>query len=61
MRDVLSNGKRFKELGEDLERECGGVVGKGMVGGAIARLSSVRDGSRFAEGWLPVHRPVGST
>jgi aminoglycoside 3-N-acetyltransferase len=50
----------FPELGSDFERRTGSVP-MGRVGGAVARLLSIREAVTFARGWMVQHRqPVVS-
>lgn len=55
VRDVSVNGDDFGEMGESFESE--GFVLRGRVGGADARLFLLGDAVRYAESWLPLHRP----
>jgi aminoglycoside 3-N-acetyltransferase len=53
--DVAVNGDDFGEMGECFESERS--VFHAKVGGANARLFSLADAVKYAEGWLPLHRP----
>lgn len=53
--DVAVNGDDFGEMGESFEKV--GPVLRGRVGRAAAKLFSVADAVRYAESWLPLHRP----
>lgn len=55
VQDVAVNSDDFEELGDGLEKN--GSVIRGRVGGADARLFSLVDAVKYAEKWLPSHRP----
>ena len=52
---VAINGDKFGEMGESFESQ--GLVVLGKVGGANVKLFRLGDAVKYAESWLPVHRP----
>jgi aminoglycoside 3-N-acetyltransferase len=55
VQEVSTSGEKFGEMGESFESK--GSVVRGKVGGADVRMFSLADAVRYAESWLPVHRP----
>ena len=53
--DTATSGDRFNELGVDFEREQ--QVGRGKIGGAVARLFQMADAVSYAQRWLLLKRP----
>lgn len=53
--EVSTSPEKFGEMGESFEEK--GNLASGKIGGADSRLFSLAGAVRYAESWLPVHRP----